>query len=123
MNPRWLASLTDIKSQLDSLISKDFVRNTPDIWFKQMTRYMDALQLRLEKLDQDPNKDQKSIREISPLIKRYQELAEEPAYQGHPILVEIRWMLEELRISLFSQPMKTIKPVSIQRLEKRFKEL
>ncbi|MDX1353518.1 MAG: DUF3418 domain-containing protein, partial [Thiomicrorhabdus sp.] len=123
VNPRWLASVSDIQQQLDNLISKDFVRNTPDFWFKQIERYLKALQMRLEKLDLDPNKDQKSIREIQPLLKKYQEIAQEPAYQNLPGLVEIRWMIEELRISLFSQPMKTIKPVSIQRIEKLIKAL
>ncbi|WP_040724743.1 DUF3418 domain-containing protein, partial [Thiomicrorhabdus sp. Kp2] len=123
VNPRWLASVSDIQHQLDELISKDFVRNTPDFWFKQIERYLKALQMRLEKLDLDPNKDQKSIREIQPLLKKYQEIAQEPAYQNLPGLVDIRWMLEELRISLFSQPMKTIKPVSIQRIEKQIKAL
>ncbi|WP_321323782.1 ATP-dependent RNA helicase HrpA [Thiomicrorhabdus sp.] len=123
VNPRWLASVSDIQQQLDDLISKDFVRNTPDFWFKQIERYLKALQVRLEKLDLDPNKDQKSIREIQPVIAKYQEMAKEPAYQNLPGLVDIRWMIEELRISLFSQPMKTIKPVSIQRIEKQIQAL
>ena len=123
VNPRWLASLADIQNQLDALISKDFVRNTPEQWFKQIERYLKALQLRLEKLDQDPSKDQKSIRELQPLLDKYQQVAQEPAYQNQPGLVEIRWMLEELRVSLFSQPLKTLKPVSIQRLEKQIKAL
>jgi len=123
INPRWLASVSDIQQQLDGLISKDFVRNTPDFWFKQIERYLKALQVRLDKLDLDPNKDQKSIREIQPILKQYQDMAQEPAYKDLPGLVEIRWMIEELRISLFSQPLKTIKPVSIQRIEKQIKAL
>jgi len=123
VNPRWLASISDIQQQLDALISKDFVRNTPEVWFKQIERYLKALKIRLEKLDLDPSKDQKSIREIQPILKQYQKIAEEPAYQNQPGLVDIRWMIEELRISLFSQPMKTLKPVSIQRIEKQMKSL
>ncbi|WP_237260785.1 ATP-dependent RNA helicase HrpA [Thiomicrorhabdus immobilis] len=123
VNPRWLASVADIQTQLDGLISKDFVRYTPDMWFKQIERYLKALEIRLQKLDLDPNKDQKSIREIQPILQMYQDLAAEPAYQNQPGLVDIRWMIEELRISLFSQPMKTLKPVSIQRLQKQMKAL
>ncbi len=123
VNPRWLASVADIQAQLDGLISKDFVRKTPEVWFKQMDRYLKALSVRLEKLDQDPAKDQKAIREISPLLKQYEMLADEPAYQDQPALEEIRWMLEELRVSLFSQPLKTLKPVSVQRVEKLIKAL
>lgn len=123
VNPRWLASLNDIRSQLDDLISKDFVRKTPEKWFKQLPRYLTALQKRLEKIDQDPNKDQVAIRQMAGVLKTYQELAVDPAYAEHPELIEIRWLLEELRVSLFSQPLKTLKPVSIQRLENRLKAL
>jgi len=123
VNPRWLASVADIQQQLDGLVSKDFVRLTPDVWFMQIVRYLKALSVRLEKLDQDPTKDQKSIREIQPILNKYQEIAQEPAYQNQPGLVDIRWMIEELRVSLFSQPLKTIRPVSIQRLEKQIKAL
>lgn len=123
VNPRWLASMADIQTQLNGLISPNFVRKTPEKWFKQLLRYLQALQKRLEKLDQDPLKDQKVIRELQPLLKKYEQLAHEPAYQEQPELIEIRWMLEELRVSLFSQPMKTIQPVSIPRIEKLFSQL
>lgn len=123
VNPRWLASVADIRTQLDQLISKDFVRLTPEEWFKQLPRYLQGLEKRLAKIDVDPSKDQKAIREIQPILDAYEALAEEPAYQNHPGLVEIRWLIEELRLSLFAQPMKTLKPVSIQRLQKKLKAL
>ncbi|MBD3755711.1 MAG: DUF3418 domain-containing protein, partial [Gammaproteobacteria bacterium] len=44
-------------------------------------------------------------------------------YHHHPGLVEIRWLIEELRISLFAQPLKTLQPVSLQRLQKQLKSL
>lgn len=123
VNPRWLASVSDIRSQLDALISKDFVRTTPEKWFSQIPRYLQALEKRLEKIDQDPNKDQVAIRQMLEINKTYQALTQDSAYQNHAELIEIRWLLEELRISLFSQPLKTIEPVSIQRLEKRLKRI
>lgn len=123
VNPRWLASVADIKQQLDQLIAKDFVRNTPEEWFKQLPRYLKGLEVRLEKLDLDPNKDQLAIRQLQPVLKAYEALAQETAYQNQPGLVEIRWLIEELRLSLFSQPMKTLKPVSIQRLQKKINAL
>ncbi|WP_019556338.1 ATP-dependent RNA helicase HrpA [Thiomicrorhabdus arctica] len=123
VNPRWLASITDIQQQLDALISKDFVRNTPEEWFKQISRYLKGLEVRLEKIEQDPSKDQLSIRQIQPVLKAYQALAQESAYQDLPGLVEIRWLIEELRLSLFAQPMKTLMPISVPRIEKRIKAL
>lgn len=123
VNPRCLASIADIRAQLDGLISKNFVRKTPEKWFLQIPRYLSALQKRLEKIDQDPNKDQVAIRQIMPILDKFRSLAEDPVYQENEEVIEIRWLLEELRVSLFSQPMKTIQPVSIQRLEKRLKIL
>jgi len=123
VNPRWLASVADVQKQLDGLISKDFVRNTPDIWFKQIARYLKGIEKRLEKVDQDPSKDQIAVRQIQPILKDYEALAAEPAYRELPALLEIRWLIEELRISLFAQPMKTLKPISIKRIEKLIKSL
>ncbi len=123
VNPRWLASVADIRAQLDALIDKDFVRTTPETWFRQMPRYLQGLEKRLEKIDIDPTKDQKAIREMQPVLEAYERLAQDAAYRNHPGLVEMRWLLEELRLSLFAQPMKTVKPVSVQRLLKQLKNL
>lgn len=119
VNPRWLASMSDIHSQLDDLISKDFIRQTPERWFNQLPRYLQGLQKRLEKIDIDPSKDQVAIRQLQPILKTYADRAVEPAYQNLPELIEIRWLIEELRLSLFAQPMKTLQPVSIARLQKK----
>ncbi len=126
INPRWLAaldSLNDIRHQLDTLISPNFVSETPDPWLAQLPRYLKGLQKRLEKLDQDPNKDQQVLRGLKPLLDKFEQLQAEPTYAKNPAFIELRWQLEELRISLFAQPMKTLKPVSIQRLEKALKAL
>ena len=123
INPRCLASIADIKQQLDSLISKDFVRTTPDKWFKRLPFYCQALEKRLEKIDIDPAKDQLAIRKITPLLTKYNQLIAEPAYRNSEHLQQIRWSLEELRVSLFAQPMKTLVPVSIKRIEKQFNEI
>ncbi|WP_319379847.1 ATP-dependent RNA helicase HrpA [Thiomicrorhabdus sp.] len=123
LNPRWLASIADIRLQLDTLIAADFVRDTPEKWFKQLPRYLQALEVRLEKIDLDPGKDQKSIRELQPLLECYKQRVADPISRQHPDFIELRWLLEELRISLFSQPMKTIQPVSIARLQKKLNEM
>ncbi len=127
LNPRWLASIADLRLQLDHLISKNFVQDTPEEWFKQLPRYLQAMEKRLEKIDVDPSKDQIFIRQIQPLLNQYEVLAKDATSISLPVnlpgLVKIRWLIEELRISLFAQPMKTLQPVSIKRLEKMLKEL
>ncbi|MCF6253935.1 MAG: DUF3418 domain-containing protein, partial [Thiomicrorhabdus sp.] len=90
-------------------------------WFKQIVRYLKGIEVRLEKIDQDPSKDQLAVRQIKPLLTEYDRLSKEAAYQHTSGLMELRWWLEELRLSLFAQPMKTLKPVSIKRLEKQIK--
>ncbi len=119
VNPRWLASVADMKQQLDSLISKDFVRKTPDKWFNRLPFYFQAMAKRLEKIDIDPSKDQLAIRQITPLLASYDRLKNESAYQNSETLIDIRWQIEELRISIFAQPMKTLTPISIKRIEKK----
>ena len=121
--PRWLASVADIRSQLDGLVDAHFVQDTPKQWFQQLPRYLQGIEVRLQKIDLDPAKDQKSIREIQPVLDAYHSLVDTGGYQFHPGLVEIRWLIEELRLSLFAQPMKTLKPVSVQRIQKKLQAL
>lgn len=123
VNPRYLASISDIKIQLEGLISKDFVRDTPDIWFKQIVRYLKGIELRLDKIEQNPSKDALAIRQIQPVLNAYERLSQEEAYQNRTDLIELRWWIEELRISLFAQPIKTLKPISIKRIETIIKAL
>lgn len=123
LNPRWLASLDDIKTQLDDLVNLNFVLDTPDIWLAQIPRYLKALQIRLQKLDLDPQKDQQVQRQMQSLLNDFNELKTHESLRLNPDFIELRWMLEELRISLFSQPMKTLKPVSVERLQKLIKSL
>lgn len=121
LNPRWLASLDDIKTQLDDLVNLNFVLDTPGIWLAQIPRYLKALQIRLEKLDLDPQKDQQVQRQMQSLLNDFNELKTHESLRLNPGFIELCWMLEELRISLFSQPMKTLKPVSVERLQKLIK--
>jgi ATP-dependent helicase HrpA len=122
VNPRWLASIDDINTQLDGLIHLNFVLDTPDPWLQQIPRYLQALQKRLQKLDLDPQKDQQVQRQMHAVWQKFQSLAEIESIAKSPEFVELRWMMEELRVSLFAQPMKTLKPVSIERIEKKLKE-
>ncbi len=118
INPRWLGSLSDIKAQLKGLVDGQFIQNTPDPWFDQIIRYLKGIEVRLDKIEQNPSKDLLMIRQIQPVLEAYERLINDPVYQRHPSLIELRWWIEELRISLFAQPMKTLKPISIKRIEK-----
>lgn len=125
-------TIADIKNQQAGLIHPGFISETPVIWLKRMPRYIKAMQARIEKAKKDYRKDALSQSEITSLIKscktrRDQLLGDE----FQPLIlrltrqeiVEFRWLIEELRVSLFAQELKTAQPVSVKRLEKKWQEL
>ncbi|MDH5181653.1 MAG: ATP-dependent RNA helicase HrpA [Gammaproteobacteria bacterium] len=116
LSPAMLDAVQDIKSQLQHLITPGFVRNTPEPWLSQLPRYLKAIETRLHKLTQDPNRDRKQTATINKYQRLY--LDHLDTYQDKESFVEYRWMLEELRVSLFAQELKTFKPVSPERVEK-----
>ena len=121
----WITSLTDMRQHLDHLVFKGFLAQTPIEQLRQIPRYLSALARRLEKLNHAAARDQQLIREMGSLYQQWSERDERERKNGRTDerLEEIRWMLEELRVSLFAQELKTAYPVSIKRIEKRWKAL
>ncbi len=112
----WFEAVADIKDQLDHLVYPGFVQQTPEAWLVHLPRYLKAVEVRLEKLRQAPDKDRQRRAPIADLWSRYKaQLAKDQAL--NPALVQFRWMLEELRVSQFAQELKTAMPVSAKRLE------
>ena len=115
-------TLPEIKQHLKHLIYDGFVKDIAIEQLKHLPRYLKAIQIRLERLDQDPHKDAKKSAQLTPLWKAYWDyLAKQPTL--HPELKAFRWQLEELRVSLFAPELKTAYPVSVQRLEKFWQTL
>jgi ATP-dependent helicase HrpA len=115
-------TLPEIKQHLKQLIYDGFVKEISIEQLKHFPRYLKAIQIRLERLDQDPHKDAKKSAQLTPLWNAYWDyLAKQPAL--HPDLSAFRWQLEELRVSLFAQELKTAYPVSVPRLEKIWQTL
>ena len=79
-------------------------------------RYLEALRLRIERARQNPERDLQRLGQITPLWTRYKELALSPRTATSPLLPPIRWAIEELRVSLFAQELKTPEPVSAVRI-------
>jgi ATP-dependent helicase HrpA len=121
--PNWLESMADINEQLGRLIYPGFVTATPALWLLQLPRYLQGIERRLEKLKADPQRDRATLREMQPLWQRYWQRCEGAGRCGEGELLQFRWLLEELRVSLFAQGLKTLEPVSVPRLEKRWKSL
>ncbi|WP_263226636.1 ATP-dependent RNA helicase HrpA [Pseudomonas alabamensis] len=115
-------ALNDIKQQLGHLVYPGFVRQTPHVWFKELSRYLKAIELRLEKLGAQVQKDRVWSSELSTLWAQYQARADKHAQEGKrdEQLALYRWWLEEYRVSLFAQQLGTKVPVSDKRLNKQW---
>ena len=108
----------DMQQQLQTLISKRFLIDTPYAQLSHFPRYLKGLALRIDKLKADPLRDTRAMAEFQPLLQSYQRLLAQRREFSDPRLVEFRWLLEELRISLFAQELRTPMPVSVKRLQK-----
>jgi len=108
----------DIAQQLARLVPKRFVVATPWQRLQHVPRYLKAITARLDKLRADPARDQARMAELRPLEQRYlRKLAERRGVRDAR-LDEFRWWLEELRVGLFAQELKTPQPVSVKRLDR-----
>lgn len=109
----------DIKEQLDALVFPGFVSVSGSGRLADIERYLQAIERRLEKLPVDPNRDRLHVITLQKLQGAYQELlAKWPKHM--PLteeVAEIRWMLEELRVSFFAQTLGTRYPISEKRVQ------
>ncbi len=118
-------ALNDIKQQLSQLVYSGFVRETPGLWLKELPRYLKAIELRLEKLPAQVQKDRVWSSELGGLWSQYQTRAAKHAQEGKrdPQLELYRWWLEEYRVSLFAQQLGTRAPISDKRLSKQWSQV
>ncbi len=114
-----IKAIPEIKQHLQHLVYENFVREVSLTQLKHLPRYLKAIQLRLTRLAHDPNKDARKAEPIIPLWQDYWQRHSEENSE----LIEFRWMLEELRVSLFAPELKTAYPVSVQRLQKEWKKV
>ncbi len=113
----------DAQQQLQRLIPRDFLARTPWTQLQHVVRYLKAIVLRLDKVRADPARDQARLAEIRPQEARFwREVAERKGVTD-PRLQEFRWLLEELRVSLFAQELRTPQPVSVKRLDKAWAQI
>jgi len=116
-------TISDIQSQLKNLFFVGVAYQTPAQWLRQYPRYLKAIQLRLEKANLNPQKDKLTIAEVQPYWQQLTEyLEKEGDFVIHQniALQDYRWWIEELRVSLFAQTVKTVVPISPKRLDKQW---
>lgn len=112
------SAYADLQQQLGALVGKRFVIDTPYAQLAHFPRYLKGIALRIDKLKADPARDAKQAGELQPLVQQYQRAVSQRGGVVDPRLAEFRWLLEELRISLFAQELRTPMPVSVKRLYK-----
>src|SRR5450830_334827 len=107
----------DIQSQLQNLVGKRFIADNDYANLMHFPRYLKAVNVRMEKLRADPTRDARLLAEWAQVAAPWQR-AQKDRGAADPKMVEFRWLLEELRVSLYAQELKTPMPVSVKRLQK-----
>ncbi len=107
----------EIDTQLSSLVYSGFISATPIKWLEHIPRYINALVVRIEKLEYDPKRDSQWANEIYPYIEQYKKLSNQ--FGDISEVIKLRWMIEELKVSIFAQELKTSMPISAKRVEKQ----
>jgi ATP-dependent helicase HrpA len=119
------AAVADIQAQMQALIGKRFIAENEYANLTHFPRYLKAINVRLEKLRADPSRDARSLAEWAQVATPWQRAQKDRhgGKGGDPKMQEFRWLLEELRVSLFAQELKTPMPVSVKRLQKVWETL
>jgi len=119
------AGVADLTAQLDALVCPGFATAAGASRLGDVARYLEAIERRLEKLRADPARDAAWTAQVHVVADEYAQLmAELPAGAAPwPELAEIRWMIEELRVSLYAHPMRTRYPISIKRIQRAMDDL
>jgi ATP-dependent helicase HrpA len=113
----------DATQQLQRLVPKRFLVDTPWAALQHFPRYLKAITLRLDKIRADPARDAARMADVRPEEQRYWRLVAERKGHVDDRMQEFRWLLEELRVSLFAQELRTPQPVSTKRLAKVWAQL
>jgi ATP-dependent helicase HrpA len=115
-----LPSLTDVRTQLGRLLPKGFISATGCEQLRQLPRYLRAIAYRLDKMADDPYRDQANMAKVGQLEREYEDaLARVPkGREPDAQLRQARWLIEEYRVSLFAQQIGTATTVSEKRIRK-----
>ncbi|MEO6712700.1 MAG: ATP-dependent RNA helicase HrpA [Mycobacteriales bacterium] len=120
-----LPALTDLKDQLARLVYPGFVTETGSGRLRDVVRYVQAMGRRLDKLASDPGRDHLGLGAVQHVEQAYADLVAglRPEARRTEAVQQIRWMIEELRVSLFAQTIKTAYPVSEKRVLRAIDQL
>ena len=107
----------DINGQLAALLTPDFIAATARPWLDYLPRYLKAIARRVERLAGNLKRDAELASRVKPFAAALRSLSAQPATSGtRDALEQLRWMIEEFRVSSFAQELKTMMKVSEKRL-------
>ncbi|MDX1668560.1 MAG: DUF3418 domain-containing protein, partial [Limnobacter sp.] len=116
-------AVADIEKQVEWLLPKEFLLNRPWEQIQHYPRYLNAAQIRLEKIRKAPERDEQNQREIEKLqINLIRAQAKLKGFEDES-LTQFAWQLQELRVGLFAQELKTPMPVSVKRLQRAWESI
>jgi ATP-dependent helicase HrpA len=121
--PAFAEAIKDVREQIAHLLPKGFLTTTPDEWLIHLPRFLKGIATRLGKLSTaGHSRDADRMAELLPFWQAYLAASQAHRQRGFvdPELQRFRWMIEEFRISLFAQELKTSIPISAKRLEKQW---
>jgi ATP-dependent helicase HrpA len=108
----------DIEQQLSELLPKKFLIATESAQLQHMPRYLKGIAMRIDKYRADPARDVERSKEMAGMLNEYRRAVVARKGNADAKLTEFGWLLQELRISLFAQELKTPMPVSVKRIQK-----
>jgi ATP-dependent helicase HrpA len=114
-----------MKAQWAGLLYPGFVADAGRSALRSYPRYFAAMGERLDRLSTDPRRDAVAMASMAGVLATYQHAlsALPPGTQASQSLTAVRWMLEELRVSLWAQRLGTPRPISVQRVERALRDI
>lgn len=111
----------DIFQQIEGLIYPGYMLKTPTEWLFEYPRYLKAIEMRIDKLPLQLSKDKQYSAVVQAFLEQLRGIKENVT--NTPEKEDLRWMIEELRVSLFAQALKTKIPISEKRIQRKFEEI
>jgi ATP-dependent helicase HrpA len=116
-SPSFAGAVVDIEAQIRNLLPPDFIESVPRPWFDYLPRYLKAISRRIERLPANAKRDAELAAKVKPFVVGLQDIVAHSLSQiAPPQLTQLRWMIEEYRVSLFAQELKTMIRVSDKRV-------
>lgn len=119
-----MSALADVRAQLEGLVPAGFVSATGLDRLRHLPRYLDAIAARVRRMQDNPGRDRQLMTEFDQARRAFEEAGGTVPIdpEADARLVRVRWLLEELRVGLFAQELRTAETVSVKRIAKALAE-